>query len=106
MKLPVVVRHDDPPGGASPEVTAAPVVYGVDRSWSNYRANSDGHMAPSDHRKFHLDRGDSTAKCSSRVLLNSLPGDRGEPLADLERNAPGAVCRRCVPRSTVLGSEQ
>jgi len=57
--------------------------------------------------KYHLDRGDSTAFCSTSVLLNIVLGWRptgfGGPLSygdgyarlgDLER---GDVCRKCVP---------
>lgn len=72
------------------------ILYGIDRSWTRYRANSDGDLFASDHRKLHLDRGDSTAKCSKRILLNSLPGDHGYTLTEAA-SMPEAVCRRCVP---------
>ncbi len=80
-------------------------LWSVDRSWSNYRGNANGELAPSDLTKSHIDRGDSTAKCSSRILLNSL--DSGiyadQPtgtVGELERQAPGIICRRCVPNGT------
>lgn len=74
-----------------------PILYSVDRSWSNYRGSRiSGDLAPSDTRKYHVDRGDSTAKCSPRILLNSLKGDAaGERLSEIRET--GLVCRRCVP---------
>jgi hypothetical protein len=75
-----------------------PLVWSVDRSWAQYTGNSDGNFAESDTRRFHIDRGDSTAKCSTRVLLNSLAGDR--PIGRLSEISPALramVCRRCVP---------
>jgi hypothetical protein len=77
-----------------------PYLWSVDRSWSNYRGNSDGELAPSDHTKLHLQREDTTtAMCSRWVLLNALRGDR--PAGRLSEyqgtEHEGLICRRCVP---------
>lgn len=85
-----------------------PLVWGVDRSWSNYRGNSNGDLASSERTKCHVDRGDSTAKCSRRILLNSLKGSDavgfsgGVNAADMPAGRASEigraeVCRRCVP---------
>ena len=74
-------------------------LFSVDRSWSQYRGNSDGDLAVSDHTKLHLDRGDSTAKCSPHVFLNSLQGDASVgTVAELAADPKTArwICRRCV----------
>lgn len=77
------------------------ILYSVDRSWGNLRSNADGDLAVSDYTKLHLDRGDSTAKCSPRVFLNSLSGDMGAgSVAEIEADTKYArwICRRCVPK--------
>lgn len=93
-------------------------LWSVDRSWGNHRGNSDGTLAPSDFTRMHVDRGDSTAKCSKRILLNSIDGTRpigfgGDITADqptgtigdmaTNPNFAAMVCRRCVPKSTDSG---
>lgn len=90
-------------------VDTDPLVWSVDRSWGNVKANSDGTMYPSDYRKYHVDRGDSTAKCHRRIFLNSLrdskvPGMSGAggfgddaPAGRASELAREDVCRRCVP---------
>ncbi len=81
------------------------MVFNVDASWSQYRGSRyNGELARGDASKFHIDRGDTTAKCSPRVILNSLPGDVGEWLDELEADTPSLVCRRCVPTVHVDGS--
>lgn len=71
------------------------MVWNVDKSYSNYRGSKlNGDLPPSEKSKYHLDSGDTTAKCSPRVLLNSMPGDVGEWLDTLSRDE---VCRKCVP---------
>lgn len=82
-----------------PEVATETIVWNVDsQRYSDFVS------------KFHLNRGDSTAKCSPRILLN-LPirgraigiggsvvedsyGDGGWYLDGLDRDQ---ICRRCVP---------
>lgn len=76
-----------------------PYLWSVDRSWTQYRGNSDGELPPSERRKLHLATEDTVAKCSSRVLLNSMPGDRpAGRLSHFEADDPDVICRRCLPR--------
>ncbi|KQQ65205.1 hypothetical protein [Microbacterium sp. Leaf320] len=75
------------------------VVWSVDRSWGNVRADADGNMFPSDNRKYHADRGDSTAKCNPYLPLNCLSHpiygqDLGVMASEVDR---ADLCRRCVP---------
>jgi hypothetical protein len=85
-----------------------PLLWSVDRSWSRYRGNSNGDLAPSAQTKLHIDRGDSSAKCSRRIFLNSLTDDvpvgfsGGGMSMDTDsgtasENVRDDVCRRCVP---------
>lgn len=80
-----------------------PELWSVDRSWSDrVPANGDGEVFPSKHLKLHVDGGDTTAKCSRRILLNSMPGDRSAGrLSEIETDPRmrSAICRRCVPQS-------
>jgi hypothetical protein len=73
-------------------------LWSVDRSWAQYRGNSDGNLAASDQTKLHVDRGDTTAKCSPRVFLNSMPGDADAGTV-AEWRGDDRVCRRCVRES-------
>lgn len=82
-------------------MTETQLAYGVDRSWSNVQHNLDGDLFPSQARKYHRDRGDSTAACSTAILLNALKGDRqsfgpdrGVPVDQIPRDE---LCRRCFP---------
>ncbi|QYF98468.1 hypothetical protein [Microbacterium sp. PAMC21962] len=84
-----------------------PLVWSVDRSWGNVKKNRDGDMYPSDYRKYHVDRGDTTAKCNSRIFLNSMKltrpvGFGGAIYDDMPAGRASElnredVCRRCVP---------
>lgn len=91
---------------------ADPYLWSVDRSYG--RMWREGETP----RKFHIDRGDSTAKCSPAILLNSLDltrpvGFGGAIMADapigrvseVERDMPERVCRRCVPEPHASGRE-
>lgn len=88
-------------------VETDPLVWSVDMSWSQYRGNKDGDLARSDRRKYHVDRGDTTAKCSPRIFLNAMKNVRSVGFgggiyddmpagraSELDRED---VCRRCVP---------
>lgn len=84
-----------------PTDDADPWLWGVDRSWTDrVPANLDGDVFPSKVTKLHLTTEDTTAKCSRRILLNSLQGDRpAGRLSDFEGTEyEGMICRRCVPR--------
>lgn len=72
-----------------------------------WNAEPQGQYNPYFRSKYHLDRGDTTAVCSTRVLLNTPIADRGvgfggpmsygdggQPLSNCERSE---VCRKCVP---------
>lgn len=76
-----------------------PFLWSVDRSWSYVAQNLDGQ--PYYQTKVHLDDGDTRARCSRQILLNSLPGDRPSGrLSDYEGDPRLVrwICRRCVPR--------
>jgi hypothetical protein len=73
-------------------------MFGVDFGWSSYsnRRNQDGGTYPSKVTKFHVDRGDSTALCSQRILLNALPGDvPAGTVEELMTDYPSRVCSKC-----------
>lgn len=82
-----------------------PYLWTVDRGWGRVPSNSEGE--PYYETKLHIDRGDSTAKCSRRIFLNSLPLARGVITADApagrvsdfedDLNLRTLICRRCVP---------
>lgn len=82
------------------------LLWSVDWSWRQGRssANLDGEIPASARTAFHLDRGDSSAKCSPRVLLNSMEDDvpvgTVSEWEDPENGNPSRICRRCVPRTS------
>lgn len=72
-----------------------------------WNAEPQGRYNPYFISKYHLDRGDTTATCSTRVLLNTPAGDRGPgwggPLSfgdggqRLGNCTRDEVCAKCVP---------
>jgi hypothetical protein len=89
---------------------ADPLLWSIDRSHG--RMWREGERP----RKFHVDRGDSTAKCSSRILLNSIDATRptgfggaisadapAGRVSEIEAEMPELICRRCVPKPHDVG---
>lgn len=92
-----------------------PFLWSVDRSWGNIRTSQDGESFLGAQTKYHVDRGDSTAKCSRRILLNSIDGTTSvgfagdiyadQPVGRVSEVRASMICRRCVPKASGSGDD-